>query len=149
LILSRIPITCGHTQSCTGSDHFNRSMRLWAKKLGWTLSDKGLMPAFRMSKRSDSSTEYKYQNEKVWTGDSLVCHTEEEIFQALGLVYVDPPYRTSDPNAMKIGDLVGATKGVGETGGCIEDSTGGSSSSSSSSSGKGFRRRLSRKALKH
>ena len=87
----------------TGSDHFNRSMRLWAKKLGWTLSDKGLMPAFRMAKTQDSSTDYTYQDDKVWTGDSLVCNSEQEIFEALGLVYVDPPYRTSDPNAMKVG----------------------------------------------
>ena len=90
----------------TGSDHFNRSMRLYAKKLGWSLSDKGLSPAFRVKVKNDSSTEYKYQDDKVWVGASLVCETEEDIFKALGLIYREPAMRTSDPNALAAKSLL-------------------------------------------
>mmetsp|Transcript_7278 Transcript_7278/g.9709 ORF Transcript_7278/g.9709 Transcript_7278/m.9709 type:complete len:121 (+) Transcript_7278:2-364(+) len=65
----------------TGSDHFNRSMRLYAKHLGFSLTDEGLFPASRV------------QGEKVWTGDSIDCRSEEEIFKALGLQYKSPNER--------------------------------------------------------
>ena len=62
----------------TGSDYFNRSMRLWARKLGYTLSDHGLYPALR------------HKNEKVWTGQNISCYTEEEVFKVLQLDYKQP-----------------------------------------------------------
>ena len=69
----------------TGSDWFNRSMRLWCKKIGWTLSDMGLSIAFRRNLSS-----------KVFTGNSIKCETEEQIFEALGLNYVPPELRSPD-----------------------------------------------------
>ena len=69
----------------TGSDWFNRSMRSWCTKIGWTLSDKGLRKAFRGRGAV-----------KVFSGASLVCDTEQEIFEKLGLEYVDPRLRSPD-----------------------------------------------------
>jgi DNA polymerase/3'-5' exonuclease PolX len=69
----------------TGSDWFNRSMRLWSKKLGWTLSDKGLSEAFRSRNEG-----------KVFSGESLACESEREIFEKLGLEYVSPKLRSPD-----------------------------------------------------
>lgn len=56
----------------TGSDYFNRSMRHWAKLNGCRLSDRGLtLPG----------------------GEELECHTEVEIFEALGLEWREPHER--------------------------------------------------------
>lgn len=65
----------------TGSGHFNRSMRLFANKLGYTLSDHGLRKCHRI------------RREKVWQGPTVACYTEEDIFRALGLEYVPPEKR--------------------------------------------------------
>lgn len=65
----------------TGSDYFNRSMRLFADKKGFTLSDHGLIPT---SKAGGS---------KVSKGISVPCQTEEEVFKALGLPYKSPAER--------------------------------------------------------
>ena len=67
----------------TGDELMNRSMRLYARKLGLTLSDTGLCVAFRNGK-----------NECVLKSKSVECNTEEEIFQALGLDYVPPTKRS-------------------------------------------------------
>lgn len=60
----------------------NRSIRLYARKLGFTLSDTGLCVAFRNGKK-----------ECVLRSKSVVCNTEEEIFEALGLEYIPPKLR--------------------------------------------------------
>lgn len=65
----------------TGSDHFNRSMRFWAKRNGLSLSDKGLTMAVRNG------------NDKVSVSRSVYCATEEDIFEHLGLEYVPPHER--------------------------------------------------------
>eukprot|EP00743_Colponemidia_sp_Colp-15_P010499 GILK01011569.1.p1 GENE.GILK01011569.1~~GILK01011569.1.p1 ORF type:complete len:1020 (-),score=203.03 GILK01011569.1:102-3161(-) len=65
----------------TGNDHFNRSMRLFAKKKGLSLSDHNLLQAVRVNK------------EKIWEGMPIPCRTEEDIFAALGLEYVPPEER--------------------------------------------------------
>lgn len=62
----------------TGSDYFNRSMRLYCQKKGMSLSDKDLKPVIRVSK------------EKVHEGAPIVCTTEKEIFAAVGLPYKEP-----------------------------------------------------------
>ena len=57
----------------TGSAYFNRSLRLFAKKKGFHLSDKELSNRF--------------------TGDKISCNSEEEIFKALDLKYKTPEER--------------------------------------------------------
>lgn len=66
----------------TGSDYFNRSMRLFAKKKGYILSDHGLHSAFIM------------KNKKVWEGENIPCYTEEDVFRVLGLDYRKPEERS-------------------------------------------------------
>ena len=68
----------------TGSDHFNRSMRLYAKRNGFHLSDKGLFRAAR-----DNS------DNPVNVSSIIPCKTEREIFQHLGLEYKEPWDRNS------------------------------------------------------
>ena len=66
----------------TGSDYFNRSMRLFAEKKGYTLSDHGLVPVPKNKKEAPGK------------GHSIVnCSTEEEVFKALGLPYKSPAER--------------------------------------------------------
>uniref|UniRef100_M4B6V3 DNA polymerase n=1 Tax=Hyaloperonospora arabidopsidis (strain Emoy2) TaxID=559515 RepID=M4B6V3_HYAAE len=62
----------------TGSDHFNRSMRLFAHKNGWSLSDRALTQVVR----ANGTT--------VRLGDSVICESEVDVFIALGLEYKDP-----------------------------------------------------------
>ena len=61
----------------TGNGHFNRSMRLWAaRKFDFTLNDHGL---FRRG-----------------TQDRVIeASKEKDIFDKLGLLYLEPPERTS------------------------------------------------------
>lgn len=68
----------------TGSDHFNRSMRLYATKKGFHLSDKGLFRATRDS-----------NNVAVKVGKMVPCSTEREIFEHLGLPFKEPCERNS------------------------------------------------------
>eukprot|EP01083_Nonionella_stella_P121921 366483_1 len=72
----------------TGSDHFNRSMRYFAKKKGFTLSDTQLAPAIRMN------------NTKIFTftQKAIKCETEQEIFAALALDYIKPTDRNTYEN---------------------------------------------------
>ena len=55
----------------TGSGNFNRSMRLFAQKKGYSLSDYGLTPVL------------KVKGEKVAEFASIPCPTEEDVFKAL------------------------------------------------------------------
>ncbi|GLD99998.1 hypothetical protein PINS_up008726 [Pythium insidiosum] len=66
----------------TGSDHFNRSMRLFARKKGWSLSDRALKRVVRVRKGT-----------KVEAGEAVVCESEVDVFIALGLEYKDPTER--------------------------------------------------------
>lgn len=67
----------------TGSDHFNRSMRLYAQKKGYSLSDHGLYPTLRSTR-----------NKKVWQGEVIPCYCEEDVFKILGLSYKKPENRS-------------------------------------------------------
>lgn len=61
----------------TGSGHFNRSMRLWARKNGYQLSDHHLVRRF-----TDDLL-----------GDPIAVKSEQDIFRALGLEYKPPEDR--------------------------------------------------------
>lgn len=63
----------------TGSDYFNRSMRLHAKKEGYTLSDHSLVPIGGAKKGQDN----------------IFCFSEKDIFDFLGLDYVKPEDRSA------------------------------------------------------
>ncbi|KAG2520437.1 hypothetical protein JM16_006698 [Phytophthora kernoviae] len=65
----------------TGSDHFNRSMRFFANKNGWNLSDRALTRVMRVN------------GLKVKQGESVICESEVDIFIALGLEYKEPTER--------------------------------------------------------
>lgn len=65
----------------TGSDHFNRSMRLFANKKGWSLSDRDLKRVACVN------------GKKVARGASVVCTSEVDVFIALGMEYKDPRER--------------------------------------------------------
>ncbi len=60
-----------------GSDHFNRSMRLWAKKNGFHLSDHEITRRYAEEMESEP----------------IPVRTEEDIFKALGLEYKAPHER--------------------------------------------------------
>ena len=62
----------------TGSDMFNRSMRLFARKKGFSLSDHGICPVERNG------------NGKIWSGSAIAMYSEVEIFDFLGLTYKAP-----------------------------------------------------------
>ena len=66
----------------TGSDYFNRSMRLFADKKGFSLSDHGLTPTIKAA-----------GGLKVSKGINIPCQTEEAVFKALGLPYKTPAER--------------------------------------------------------
>eukprot|EP01089_Gocevia_fonbrunei_P002401 TRINITY_DN12369_c0_g2_i2.p1 TRINITY_DN12369_c0_g2~~TRINITY_DN12369_c0_g2_i2.p1 ORF type:complete len:247 (-),score=43.70 TRINITY_DN12369_c0_g2_i2:73-774(-) len=62
----------------TGSDHFNRSMRLWARKHGMSLSEKSLVVRFTNDVKGDPVQG---------------CKTEADIFKAIGLEFRAPNER--------------------------------------------------------
>ena len=68
-----------------GDTHFNRSLRHFAKKAGLTLSDAGLSACTRRK----TAQGWK----RVQTDPSVRCQTEEDVFKALGLNYVEPIFR--------------------------------------------------------
>ena len=84
----------------TGSDHFNRSMRCFAKAKGFTLCDRGLRPTVRRGKATDSRG--KYVDNKVAVGRPVDFEREEDVFAFLELPYKTPPERALDDNAADI-----------------------------------------------
>ena len=75
----------------TGSDHFNRSMRHFAKLKGYSLSDHGLVPCTRDAKQRDAQG--NYVDNKVLIGKTVVCDDEEAIFRFLRLDWKEPTER--------------------------------------------------------
>eukprot|EP01039_Chlorochromonas_danica_P010650 gene10650-11809_t len=67
----------------TGSDHFNRSMRLFAKRRGFQLTDRHLLYREKIRRFP-----YPYT-----IGQHFNCASEEEIFEVLGLPYKAPTDR--------------------------------------------------------
>ena len=66
----------------TGSDYFNRSMRLLAKKKGMSLSEHSL-----------NTGVVRKGSEKICLGTPLPVHSEKDIFDYLGLEYREPHER--------------------------------------------------------
>ncbi|ADV23887.1 conserved hypothetical protein [Cryptococcus gattii WM276] len=89
-IYRRIDILCVPYESWgasliyfTGNELFNRSLRLYARKLGYSLNQRGL---YRNVVRARDGT-------KVLEGDRVASRTEEEIFHELGLRWRHPHHR--------------------------------------------------------
>jgi len=77
--------------SFTGSGHFNRSMRLYARRAGFSLSDRDIRPA-RHARGIGSGA-------KIWTGKPVETYQflhERDIFDFLGLTYREPHERNVD-----------------------------------------------------
>jgi len=79
----------------TGSAYFNRSMRLYAKTIGYSLSDHGLYPATREWVNGKMEVRSK--------GVGLKATTEAEIFALMGLNYVEPESRSCYDDVTTIG----------------------------------------------
>jgi len=74
--------------SFTGSGHFNRSMRLYARRAGFSLSDRNIRPANHARGVGRGVT--------IWTGppiDTFQFLDERDIFSFLGLTYREPHER--------------------------------------------------------
>ena len=65
----------------TGSDYYNRSLRLFVQKQGYSLSDTGLKQVRRVN------------GEKVWSGEQRKATTEHEVYEILGIEYLPPSQR--------------------------------------------------------
>jgi DNA polymerase lambda len=73
----------------TGSAHFNRSMRLWARKNGFALSEKAIAKRFVIAKGPANQR----VSENDLKGDPLPVKCEKDVFDILGLTYVPPTER--------------------------------------------------------
>ena len=85
----------------TGNDYFNRSMRCYAKACGYSLCDKGLRKAARSGV---SHRDGKYVDNKVAVGRLVVCDTEKDVFDVLGLDYKEPHERNVSDNATEVAE---------------------------------------------
>lgn len=68
----------------TGSDHFNRSMRNFAKRKGYSMSDEGIFQAVRAGKDRVSKRTIPVASH---------CRTEQDVFRWLGFPYKKPSER--------------------------------------------------------
>ena len=77
--------------SFTGSGPFNRSMRLYARRAGFSLSDHSICRAAHARGNG--------RGERIWTGPPISAMqfvTEKDIFEFLGLAYREPWQREVD-----------------------------------------------------
>lgn len=74
----------------TGSGPFNRSMRLFARKAGFSLSDHNIRPA--------QHARGVGRGQRIWAGQPLAgtFHCERDIFDFLGLAFREPWQREVD-----------------------------------------------------
>ena len=86
----------------TGSDHFNRSMRYYAKLKGYTLCDKGLRRVVRRGKARGAGG--AYLDNKVAVAPPLDCDSERAVFDHLGLDYKSPHERNCTDTALEIAE---------------------------------------------
>ncbi|KAJ3850719.1 DNA polymerase lambda [Lentinula lateritia] len=71
----------------TGDDMFNRSMRLLASKMGYSLNQRGLYAGVVRDPRN--------RTVKLNTGNLIASETEEQIFKALGVPWREPHERVT------------------------------------------------------
>ena len=79
----------------TGSDYFNRSLRLLVSKCGWTLSDRGLCLANRVKVKGGAGG-----YAKTWTSRSIACNSERDVLTACGVPWREP--RDRDMEVLEI-----------------------------------------------
>ena len=68
-------------------------MRLWARKNGFSLSEKSLVPRFVMPRGPSNSRKVVAELEEL-KGEPIPVKTERDIFDALGLEYKTPEERS-------------------------------------------------------
>lgn len=107
----------------TGSGFFNRSLRLYVQKCGWSLSDRGLCPSYRSKGAPGKGWD------KTWEGHSVACESEEDFFAACGLPYIAPEAREASVEEVGIEEAIEARRRAR-----TEDALRGLQPSSSSSS---------------
>jgi DNA polymerase/3'-5' exonuclease PolX len=71
----------------TGSDYFNRSLRNYVGKLGWTLCDHGLSRVLKSFNKETGAME------REWEGRSIKVACEADIFRAICAPYRAPHER--------------------------------------------------------
>ena len=76
-------------------------MRCYAKACGYSLCDKGLRKAARSGV---SHKDGKYIDNKVAVGRLVVCDTEKDVFDVLGLDYKEPHERNVSDNATEVAE---------------------------------------------
>ncbi len=103
----------------TGNDYFNRSMRCYAKACGYSLCDKGLRKAARSGV---SHRDGKYIDNKVAVGRLVVCDTEKDVFDVLGLDYKEPHERNVSDNATEVAEKARRLFEEKRRGGVVVDS---------------------------
>jgi hypothetical protein len=77
----------------TGSDYFNRSLRLYVKQSGWSLSDHGLSRASHEMEPLAAATKPRatpVYAEKVWEGHSIAVACEADVLRAIGVPWRAP-----------------------------------------------------------
>lgn len=89
----------------TGSAYFNRSLRLFARKMGYSLNDTGIFKVLRIPKQNEPYTETNFalnpgfpiKWNKIKSSDpqkgTFKAETEKEVFEILGIEFIKPEDR--------------------------------------------------------
>mmetsp|Transcript_12286 Transcript_12286/g.40944 ORF Transcript_12286/g.40944 Transcript_12286/m.40944 type:complete len:180 (+) Transcript_12286:467-1006(+) len=85
----------------TGSGHFNRSMRAYAKALGMSLCDTSLKKVLRRGSARDAAG--GYLDNKVASLESFPATTEKDVFDHLRLDWREPHERSCVDSAAAVG----------------------------------------------
>lgn len=108
----------------TGSDYFNRSLRLLCQKSGWTLSDQGL-------RRTQVGVNFK---KREWRSRSIACESELDVLTAIGAPWREPRDRDMEVQekdmAKNVATQLGGLDGSVVDAACFEDYNSGDDSNS-------------------
>ena len=75
----------------TGSDYYNRSLRNFCNRSGWTLSDHGLCRV--EARRNEKKANGKWDRSVVAQGCSVRCANEADVLRAIGAPWLTPAER--------------------------------------------------------